>query len=304
MIPFKTPQIEDRPWIADLLKNTRERGCEYNFVNLYAWSEPFHLEVAEVAGCLTARMHGAIGPCYLYPVGGDVRAAILALREDARERGLPFNMGCLTPEHIQQVEVWFPGCFAFEADRDGYDYLYDIERLATLRGKKLHGKRNHINRFLEENPDWAFEEITSDNLADCLSMDELWFRENKGYAGDDTFEEDSLALHKVITDYDKMGLDGGLIRVDGKVVAFTMVEKMGAGDTYDVHFEKAFSEIQGAYPMINREFARWVQAHYPEVRYLNREDDMGVEGLRQAKNSYYPDLMVEKSAAYLRKELS
>ena len=103
--------------------------------------------------------------------------------------------------------------------------------------------------------------------------------------------------------YEQMGLDGLLLRAGGKVVAFTMGEQMGAEDTYDVHFEKAFAEVPGAYPMINREFARWVQEHYPEVRYLNREDDMGVEGLRQAKKSYYPDLLLEKYSAVLKKEI-
>ena len=142
-----------------------------------------------------------------------------------------------------------------------------------------------------------------DNLAECLKMNDAWHRENEGYDGEDTFEEDGDALIKSMAHYEQMGLDGLLLRAGGKVVAFTMGEQMGAEDTYDVHFEKAFAEVPGAYPMINREFARWVQEHYPEVRYLNREDDMGVEGLRQAKKSYYPDLLLEKYSAVLKKEI-
>ena len=135
-------------------------------------------------------------------------------------------------------------------------------------------------------------------------MNELWHRENEGYEGEETFEEDGVALQKCMAHYDQMGLDGLLLRSEGgKVLAFTMGEPMGAGDTYDVHFEKAFAEVPGAYPLINREFARWVQVRYPQVRYLNREDDMGVEGLRQAKKSYYPDLLLEKYSAVLQKEL-
>ena len=97
-----------------------------------------------------------------------------------------------------------------------------------------------------------------------------------------------------------LGLEGGLIRVYGEVVAFTIGDRLSA-DTYDVHFEKAYGELQGAYAMINREFARWVREHHPEVKYLNREDDMGVPGLRKAKESYYPDLLVEKHTAILQK---
>ena len=304
MIAFHYATPEDKPWIDAALSRSDERGCEYTFVNLYAWSEAFQLQVAEVESCLTCHMTGSLGPCYLFPVGGDIRAAVLALREDARQRGDRFQLACMSDEHRAELESWFPGCFEYTDDRNGYDYLYDIERLATLKGKKLHGKRNHINKFLTEHPDWTGEPITAENLQECLSMNELWHKENEGYDGEETFEEDGAALQKCAAHYDKMGMEGYLIRVDGKVVAFTMGERMGTTDTYDVHFEKAFSEVAGAYPMINREFARWVQEHHPEIRYLNREDDMGVEGLRQSKKSYYPDLMVVKTGAQLIKELN
>lgn len=303
MIEFHYATTEDKPRIDRLLQGSGERGCEYTFTNLYAWSAPYQLQVAEVEGCLTCFMTGVIGPCYLYPVGGDSRSAILALRADAAQRGEPFRLACMSAQRKAELETWFPDCFVFDEDRPGFDYLYDIERLATLTGKKLHGKRNHINKFESEHPQWSVEPITRDNLADCLHMNELWHRENEGYDGEITFEEDGVALQKCMAHYDQMGLDGLLLRSEGKVLAFTMGELMGAQDTYDVHFEKAFAEVPGAYPLINREFARWVQAHYPQVRYLNREDDMGVEGLRQAKKSYYPDLLLEKYSAVLQKEL-
>ena len=152
-------------------------------------------------------------------------------------------------------------------------------------------------RFLEEHPDWTFEPITAANLTECMAMDEQWYQENLGYDGDETLREDGVALRKCMAHYDRMGLEGCLLRAAGRVVAFTMGELMGDPTVYDVHFEKAFAEVQGAYPMVNREFARWVHERHPEVRYLNREDDMGVEGLRKAKESYYPDLMVEKYSA-------
>ena len=303
MIKFHYATLDDKARIDELLHNSNERGCEYSFTNLFAWSAPYQLQVASVEGCLTTHMTGVIGPCYLYPVGGDTKAAILALAQDAAERGEPLRLGCLSAERRDELESFFPGCFEFNEDRDGFDYLYDIQRLATLTGKKLHGKRNHINKFLAEYPDWSTEPITMENLAECLKMNDAWHRENEGYDGEDTFEEDGDALIRSMAHYEQMGLDGLLLRAGGKVVAFTMGEQMGAEDTYDVHFEKAFAEVPGAYPRINREFARWVQEHYPEVRYLNREDDMGVEGLRQAKKSYYPDLLLEKYSAVLKKEI-
>lgn len=303
MIQFHYATIQDKPWIDQLLRNSGEQGCEYTFTNLFAWSDLYQLQVAEVEGCLTCFMTGVIGPCYLYPVGGDSRAAVLALRKDAAERGEPFRLACLSSQRRAELEGWFPGCFVFDEDRPGFDYLYDIERLSTLTGKKLHGKRNHINKFVSEHPEWSVEPITPDNLAQCLDMNERWHQENAQEDDTATFEEDGVALKKCMAHYPQMGLDGLLLRSEGRVLAFTMGELMGADDTYDVHFEKAFADVPGAYPLINREFARWVQQRYPQVRYLNREDDMGVEGLRQAKKSYYPDLLLEKYSAVLQKEL-
>lgn len=172
-------------------------------------------------------------------------------------------------------------------------------------GKKLHGKRNHIRRFEESHPDWQVEQITMDNLAECAEMDLEWNRRYRSLdaAGEEaearTRLDERHAMSRAFAHYEALGMDGLLLRTGGKVVAFTMGSPISA-DTFDVHFEKAYGEIQGAYPMINREFARWLQANRPGVRWLNREDDMGLEGLRKSKESYYPDRMVEKSAAIRR----
>ena len=300
MIDFRTPQLADKVWIDQLLSRADCRGCEYNFTNLYVWKDAYRHQVARVDDFLVAHLCGGLGCSCLFPSGsGDLAAVLTALRADAAERGQPLRLVCLTREQVQALEALFPGRFRFEDDRDGWDYLYDIDRLADLSGKKLHGKRNHINRFLENNPTWVYEEITPDSLAECLEMDKEWYRRSmirEGAAEERDLGDEGRALRLAIEHYHALGLEGGLIRVYGEVVAFTMGDMLSS-DTYDVHFEKAYGELQGAYAMINREFARWVRARHPGVRYLNREDDMGVEGLRKAKESYYPDLMVEKYSA-------
>ena len=126
MIKFHYATLDDKARIDELLHNSNERGCEYSFTNLFAWSAPYQLQVASVEGCLTTHMTGVIGPCYLYPVGGDTKAAILALAQDAAERGEPLRLGCLSAERRDELESFFPGCFEFNEDRDGFDYLYDI----------------------------------------------------------------------------------------------------------------------------------------------------------------------------------
>lgn len=300
MIAFQTPKLTDKTWVDELLHRADYRGCEYNFTNLYTWKDAYHHEIARLDDFLLVHLCGGVGCSYLYPAGkGDVTRAVLALKEEAARRGEAFRLVCLTPRQTEELEALFPGKFDFVADRDGYDYLYDIDRLADLEGKKLHNKRNHINRFIDNNPTWVFEEITPATLPECLIMDREWYRRSmirEGAAEEQDLGNEGVALRLAMDHFCELGLEGGLIRVYGEVVAFTMGDRLSS-DTFDLHFEKAYGELQGAYAVINREFAKWVRDHHPEVRYLNREDDMGVEGLRKAKESYYPDLMVEKHSA-------
>ena len=195
--------------------------------------------------------------------------------------------------------MW-PGRFTEEEDRDGFDYLYDIDRLADLPGRRLQSKRNHINRFESICPDWSVEEIGPENLAECAAMDREWNRLRRGQpeSEEETLADERHALSLAFCHYRELGLSGLLLRAEGRVAAFTMGSPIGP-DTFDVHFEKAFSDLPGAYPLINREFARWLRERHPGLRWLNREDDMGLEGLRQAKSSYHPDRMVEKSTVEL-----
>ena len=303
MIDFRTPQPSDKAWVDALLAQADYRGCDYNFTNLFVWSRAYGQEIARVDGFLVTHLCGRMGCSYMYPAGsGDLAAAIDILAREADERRQPLRLVCLTTRQMEELDRLMPGRFAYEADRDGFDYLYDIDRLADLTGRKLHAKRNHINRFMDNNPSWVYEEITPQTLPECLEMDKEWYRRSmvrEGAAEERDLGDEGIALRTAMDHYHALGLEGGLIRVYGEVVAFTMGDRLNS-DTYDVHFEKAYGELQGAYAMINREFARWVRAKHPNVRYLNREDDMGVEGLRKAKESYYPDRMVEKYAATQR----
>ena len=303
MIDFRTPQPSDKAWVDALLAQADYRGCDYNFTNLFVWSRAYGQEIARVDGFLVTHLCGRMGCSYMYPAGsGDLAAAIDILAREADERRQPLRLVCLTTRQMEELDRLMPGRFAYEADRDGFDYLYDIDRLADLTGKKLHAKRNHINRFMDNNPSWVYEEITPQTLPECLEMDKEWYRRSmvrEGAAEERDLGDEGIALRTAMDHYHALGLEGGLIRVYGEVVAFIMGDRLNS-DTYDVHFEKAYGELQGAYAMINREFARWVRAKHPNVRYLNREDDMGVEGLRKAKESYYPDRMVEKYAATQR----
>ena len=303
MIRFRDPEIQDRAWIDGCFQASGNQGCEYGFVTLFLWSDTYHQQVARMEGYVLERLQGRVGAGYLFPVGtGPLEPVLSALEEDAAARGEPCRFFCVTPEQRQQLETARPGAYRLEPDRAGWDYLYRLDRLAALPGRGLQAKRNHIHRFEERYPDWRVEDITVDNLAECAEMDLEWNRLYRvEHTGKEDWEEQTRlderhAMSRAFAHYEALGLFGLLLRAEEKVVAFTMGSLMNP-ETVDVHFEKAYGEMQGAYPLINREFARWIQAHRPGVSWLNREDDMGLEGLRRSKESYHPDQMVEKYLA-------
>ena len=299
MLTFECPQFEDRQWVQPLLSAEADPACEYSFASIYLWSRAWPQQIARCGGRLLVRIQGALGLSYLYPAGsGPLAPAVDAIAADAAANGVPPTLVCVTAEQRAALEGACPGRFAFEADRDGFDYLYDINRLADLPGKKLHAKRNHIRRFDDQFPDWLLEEITPANVPECVELERQWAAIRQEEAGEDgdSVSEETIALIEALYHMDKLGLEGALIRADGSPVAFSLGGLI-TPEVFGVNFEKSFGDIQGAYPAINRELARFVRERHPQVKWLNREDDMGLEGLRKAKLSYYPDLLLVKHTA-------
>ena len=300
MIEFHTPVPADKPWVDELLGRCNYRGCDYNFTNLFVWQRAYGFELGRLGDFLAVRVRSRVGHSYMYPAGsGDIAGAVQALAEDAAARGEPLRLVCVTRRQMAELEEFFPGRFEYTADRDGYDYLYDIDRLADLGGKKLHAKRNHIHRFDEQFPDWLFEPITPANIPECLDLERAWSARrqlDEPETGEETLSEETIAVIEALYQMESLALEGGLIRAGGRPVAFSL-GSLTTPACFDVHFEKADGDIQGAYAVINREMARMVRDRHPQVKWLNREDDLGLEGLRKAKLSYYPDLLLEKFTA-------
>ena len=185
----------------------------------------------------------------------------------------------------------FTGKFTYEYDDALYDYIYLVEKMSTLSGKKYHGKRNHITNFKKNYPDWKFEVISKDNIPDCIATHKRWIDE-KGENED--YDIEFNALKTAFDSYDELGWCGGLIRAGGEVVAFCVGEPQANGKCFVTHFEKASASIHGAYPIINQEFTKNCLGDYT---YVNREEDLGIEGLRKAKMSYNPEIILEKCVA-------
>lgn len=291
-ISFLHPKLEDRELIEGYLSLINRQICDLTFTNIYLWSRFFKTEFAIYKDTLLFKSKNEQGDTsFVFPVGEleSVKIVLKDIREYFHSRRAPFNLHLVMPWQFEILEELYPEEYSIEYQRDLADYVYSREKLATLTGKKYHGKRNHINKFLEEHSDWSFEPMSVHNIEDCFQMSLAWRRKNdvgkeeeKGY--EIAMTQNALRL------FEELKLQGGVLRISGEVVAFTIGERLNQ-DTFVVHIEKAFSEIQGAYPMINREFVRYATEGFT---YINREEDTGSEGLRKAKLSYRPEFLSEK----------
>lgn len=297
MIDFKTITAKDRPLYDEYFQKSARRGCEFSFLNVFLWGEQ---KYAVLNGCLVLLSKFSDTYYYSYPFGdGDVVKTIKDIIEDSKERSVTFRMNGITPDEKDFLRKEFPDTFSFSTTEDSYDYVYDIENLSTLAGKKYHGKRNHINKFYENYPDAVTETIDENNISEVRKMADLWFAAREERVPPHTFDMEKAALSKLFENFSDVKAEGMILKNGEKLLAFCVGSPFYE-DTFDVHFEKAAEDTDGAYPVINREFARYIKEKYPKIRFLDREEDMGLEGLRRAKQSYRPLFLVEKWRSKLK----
>ncbi|MCP3893819.1 MAG: DUF2156 domain-containing protein [Bacteroides sp.] len=298
MIAFKDITLQDRDTITTYTLNSPRRNCDLSFSNLCSWRFLYDTQFAIVDNFLVFKFWAGEKLAYMMPVGtGDLEKVLKELIEDARHEQQPFCMlgacSCMRGE----LENLLPGQFDFTADRDYADYIYLHTDLATLKGKKFQSKRNHINKFRNTYPDYEYAAITPDRIQECLELEAEWCKVNNCDKQEGTGNE-RRALIYALHHFEALGLSGGILRANGKIVAFTFGMPIN-NDTFGVHVEKADTTIDGAYAMINYEFANHIPEQYT---YINREEDLGIEGLRKAKLSYQPEIILEKYMVCLHEQ--
>ncbi len=292
MLELHPVGLADKTWIDPIVLVENSPSADYNFGNIFLWDETYRQQVGRLGGRMVTMPCYEDRPFFAWPVGsGDAAPALAEMRAFAAAQGFPFVLRGVTADHLPLVEALFGGQCQITPERDLWDYLYSAQRLDTLSGKHLHGKRNHIHRFEQENA-WRFTPLTAEAVPACRRMLDRWM-ETCGKDGGDGIEDEYRAIQRAFAYFAYLGLDGGVLWVDESVAAFSIGE-MIRPDTFDAHFEKAYADLNGAYPMINREFVRYIRAVHPQVRWINREDDTGRPSLRQSKLSYHPEGMVEK----------
>ncbi len=295
MLHFCTVTLNQKKWVDEIVMDEDSPSADFNFGNIYIWDKYYRQLICRFHGRMLTKLRYAGKPAFVFPVGtGELRPAVEALREFASHGGYPFALRGLTEKHREMLEREYPGCFEYEEDTDCADYIYSIEKLSTYAGKSLHAKRNFCNRFEAEHQ-WSFVPLTRELIPECLDMLDIWTEDNAERLDKSIgFEHD--AILRAFAAYEQLGLDGGVLYADGKIAGFTVGER-SCRDTFDVHFEKARHDIDGAYPMVCREFARMLKEKYPALEHINREDDMGFEPLRTSKLSYKPEYILRKYTA-------
>lgn len=301
-IMWKKIKLEDRAVIEPYYEYEQSNSCEFAFANNYLWSPFYNTDYAIIREMLvfrTNKNHVSVGVPLAKDKTGEenLKEVLLILEEYFDKENLKFRMHSITEKKFAVIDSIFPGKYQAEYYRDDADYIYEVEKLITLAGKKLHGKRNHINKFKINYPNWSYETLTKENMQECLEMAEEWKRKNLCEEKGEKHAE-FCVTRRAIQYFDELKLKGGVLKADGEIVAFTLGEELNK-DMFVIHIEKAFADVQGAYPMINQQFLMHEAKQY---KYVNREEDTGAEGLRKAKLSYYPVFLQEKGILTIKEE--
>lgn len=293
IIDFHDLTKQDKPLLDRYFRSRYYDNSHFNFTNLFMWRIPYHVRWCEENGVLymTCEWEGTL--MAMQPFGPEEKMQEATDRYLAyfQEIGRPLLFVWLESGYAEFLEQYKGASFDIREDRDNFDYVYLAEKLISLSGRKLHSKKNHLNAFRKMYPQAEYLAITEEIIPACRVELESWYQMRLTDEPDDPFIDwERRAILEVFDDYEYFGLRGGAIRLDGRIIAFTFGEQLNT-DSVVVHVEKADPNIRGAYPAINQGY---VANNWSAMTYINREEDMGHEGLRKAKESYKPEKMIRK----------
>ncbi|HYA02376.1 MAG TPA: phosphatidylglycerol lysyltransferase domain-containing protein [Syntrophobacteria bacterium] len=285
---FKPLALDDREYISAMFSNYPPVTSELTFTNLFIWRDHYQFGWSMAGDALLIAGATPPGkPFALPPVGDDDLAPAFRLLLEHLGKLAEVPEIHRVPEPLVRR---YAASLALEAEdsRAQSDYVYRTESLITLSGRKYHGKRNHINQFRSAYA-YRYEPLTPRLIEACLELQEEWCRLRECTDNPALLSEER-AVHEALRQYFQLGLTGAAIVVNARVVAFSLGEPLNP-ETAVIHVEKANPQFPGSYAVMNQEFCRHA---WSKFTYLNREQDLGDQGLRQAKLSYYPDHLISK----------
>lgn len=292
-IEFKELTKDDKALFDAYRLDRYYENSHVSFTNLFMWRQAYEIMWAENNGILYAKARWDGGEFAVQPyclAGTPCVEAIANLDEYFAERRLPFRMYGIEAGMAEACKAYFGDSALIEADRNNFDYVYLSDDLKNLAGRKYHGKKNHLNSFKKNYQDAVYMPITEEIVTQCKLNINGWYKQH-GSFDDPILTTERKAIIEVLNNFADLDLVGGALLLDSRVIAFTFGEMLNA-DTAVIHVEKADPEIRGAYTAINQMFVEHVWAD--RATYINREEDMGLDGLRQAKLSYKPAKLIEK----------
>lgn len=298
-IPFHPLTLADKELVQQRIFLSECRNCDFNFMNLISWRFMYETEVAEHKGWLLFRFKVEGRKAYLFPVGkGDLAEILWELIDDAAKSGHPFLMMGVGQEFFEHMDQALPGLFSATSDRAYSDYIYARNSLETYVGKKLQPKRNFVNRFVRQHPDYEILPLTSEFVPSCVELDEMWAaqKETPAEVGRYTYSAERRSLLTVFDNWEALSGQGLVVRVGDRIVAFSYGAPINH-DTFDVCMEKADKSFEGAFALVCREFVKSLPNQYTLI---NREEDLGLEGLRHSKLSYCPQFIFHKFSVTLK----
>ncbi len=293
MLNYKPISIQDKKSFDQIVMPLNSQICAHSFSDLFMWKFVYNTEMCIEDGFVFIKQQFSQFPCFFAPIGtGDFKEAIEKIKQTAKELNAPFKLCVVNKEQKQEIEKLDLG-FEFIENRDNEDYIYTSESLITLAGKKLHSKRNFINRFKQAyDGRWSYEDMTNDNKREMFAFHIKWCKINDNLTNDE-IKGETGALATLMKNSDTLDAKGGILRLDNEIIAITIGSKP-TEEMFIVHIEKADHRIAGAYQMINNQFAIH---NFETSKYINREEDLGSEGLRKAKLSYNPIFLGENYTA-------
>lgn len=293
---FSPITLQDRSQLQPIIRQWNFENSDVCFSNLLMWQPTMQTEYALTEQALFIRSYTSKGQMFMQPpilrsdeiLFSDALETALKIFDE--EKQAPFFLG-VTPDVCARMEQAKPNFFTFEHDIFSDDYIYDAEKMRTLSGKKMHNKRNHIKKFTSFYS-FRYEVYDETKHVDaCLALNDRWQEHKEDDEG--FINGDQQAIECALLNASALHLKGGVVFINDQIEAFTLGEQL-TDKMALIHIEKANADINGLYPFINQQF---VQTAWPDMEWINREEDMGVENIRRAKESYYPERMIEKYSA-------
>lgn len=295
MLTFRQLTLEDKLCFDRILDQLQSETSDLTFTNLFMWKHNYGLQfyydpTLDYWILFAKPPLPKWKPFFLPPVGdwsdlGKLESALQIMETIANDEKMEFRIRRAPRRLLEAFQTINPN-FSFKEERYTYDYVYRSADLIQLAGRKYHSKRNHLNQFLRKYHS-EFQLMNAEIAQECLALETEWFNISRKR---ELLSDEEWAMATIFNNFQELNLKGAVIRVEGQIQALSVGERLNRNMAV-IHIEKANTEFDGIYAAINQQFA---QESWSELEFINREEDMGLEGLRKAKLSYNPERLVEK----------